>query len=203
MPETLPTMFQLHHKNKFPDCFCMKLEGILVESEQIDLPIAIEFDEQWESLLGGRVKFVLKGGILRLHIKNGQIPQKLRNLTGLKELKEIQVNECFKWPSICWITTNGSELNPVWVFEVERGSQVLKGMLPKEKLGTLTVNNQPCCMEATFEVVLKYVHITGVEGLWPENTSRNKQILATRMIAKHLCNSQLQPYLSRAELRYG
>ena len=104
---------------------------------------------------------------------------------------------------MCQVTTNGSELNPAWLFELKIGSQVLKGLLPKEKLGTLTVNNQPCCVEATFEVVLRYVHITSVEGLWPENTPPDRQKLLKIVIAKHLCNSQLQPYLSRSELRYG
>jgi hypothetical protein len=87
--------------------------------------------------------------------------------------------------------------------EVKIGSQVLKGALPTENLGTLTVNNQPCCVEATFEVALKYVRITGVEGIWPENTDRNHQIVAKRKIEKYLCDSKLQPYLSRSELRYG
>jgi hypothetical protein len=203
MPETLPAMSQLHHENKFPDCLYMELEGILVESEQIDLPIMIEFNEQWESLLGGRVKFGLKGGTLRLKLENSQIPRKLRNLNGLKELEERQANEKFQFPSVCWITTYGSELNPAWLFELKIGSQVLKGVLPKEKLGTLMVNNQPCCVEATFEVILEYVHITGVEGIWSENTDRNQQIIAKRRIEKYLCDSKLQPYLSRAELRYG
>lgn len=202
MPETLPTISQSYQDN-FPDCLCMKLEGILIKSEQIDLPLAIEFNEQWESLLGGRVKFGLKGGTLRFKLENAQIPDNLRNLTGLKELKERQGTENFQLPSMCQITTDGSELNPAWVFEVKIGSQVLKGVLPKEKLGTLTVNNQPCCVEATFEVELEYVHITGVEGLWSENTSRNQQIVLKASARKKLWNSKLQPYLSRAELRYG
>lgn len=205
MPETIPTMSQLHHENKFPDCLCMELEAIIVESDRIELPIAIEFNEQCESLLSGRVKFGLKGGTLRLKLKNGHIPQKLLNLTGLKELKKRQATEIFL-PSMCQITTNGSELNPAWEFEVKMiGSQVLKGALPKENLGTLTVNNQPCCVEATFEVVLRYVNITGVEGegLWSKNTGRNQQIVVKRKAEKYLCDSKLQPYLSRAEFRYG
>ena len=203
MPETLPTIFQLDHENKFPDCLCMQLEGILVESEQIDLPITIEFNEQWESLLGGRVKFGLKGGTLRFKLENGQISDKLPNLTGLKELKERQATKIFQLSSMCQITTNGSELNPAWLFKSYIDWQVLKGALPNEKLGTLTVNNQPCCVEATFEVELQHVHITGVEGLWPENTSRNQQIVLKATARKKLWNSKLQPYLSRAELRYG
>ena len=182
---------------------CMQLQGILVAYEQIDLPITIEFNEQWESLLGGRVKFGLKGGTLKLKLENGQIPDKLLNLTGLKELKEREAIENFNFPSMCQITTNGSELNPAWLFKSNIAWQVLKGALQKEKLGTLTVNNQPCCVEATFEVELKYVHITGVEGLWPENTSRNQQIVWEASARKKLWNSKLQPYLSRAELRYG
>ncbi|MEZ2317848.1 MAG: hypothetical protein ACBR15_02450 [Microcoleus sp.] len=201
MPETLPTISQSYQDN-FPDCLSMKLEGILIKSEQIDLPITIEFNEQWESLSRGRVKFGLKGGTLRLNLENAQIPDKLRNLTGLKELKERQANENFKLSSMCQITTNGLEFNPAWVFELKIGSQVLKGMLPKENLGTLTVNNQPCCVEATFEVELRYVHITDIEGLWPKNTSPEKQRISTILIKKYLCDS-LQPYLSRAELRYG
>ncbi len=204
MPETLPTISQIRHENKFPDCLYMELEAILVESEQIDLPIAIEFNEQWESLLGGRVKFGLKGGTLKLKLENSQIPQKLCNLTGLKELCiERQATENFKLSSMCQVTTNGSELNPAWLFELKIGSQILKGSLPKENLGTLTVNDRPCCVEATFEVALRYVYITGVEGIWPENISRNQQIVLEASARKKLCDSKLQPYLSRAELQYG
>jgi hypothetical protein len=202
MTEILPTMYQINHENKFPNCLRIRLEGILVESEQIDLPVEIEFNEQWESLRGGRVKFGLKGGILRLKLENAQIPDKLLNLTGLKELQETQATENFQLPSMCQITMNNSELNLAWVFELKMiGSQVLKGLLPQEKLGTLTVKDRPCCVEATFEVELRYVHITGVEGLWPENTSPEKQRISTILIKKYLCES-LQPYLSRSELRY-
>src|SRR4028119_360647 len=144
MSETLPAMSQVYHENKFPDCLYMHLEGILVESEQIDLPITIEFNEQWESVEGGRVKFGLKGGTLKLNLENGHIPQNLCNLTGFKVLKEKQVTEKFQFPSMCQVTTSGSELNPAWLFELKGASSVLKGTLLKEKLGTLTVYNQPC-----------------------------------------------------------
>jgi hypothetical protein len=203
MTETLPTMYQINHENRFPNCLRIQLEGILGESEQIDLPVEIEFNEQWESLGSGRVKFGLKGGILRLNLENAQIPDNLLNLTGLKELQETPATENFQLPSMCQITMNNSELNLAWVFELKMiGSQVLKGVLPQEKLGTLTVNDRPCYVEATFEVILRYVHITDVEGLWPANIARNKQIVLERKIAEYLWKSQLQPYLSRSELRY-
>jgi hypothetical protein len=75
----------------------MKLEGIPVGSEsqegldfwhtstqthQIDLHITIIFNEQWESLKDGRIKFGLKGGELRLKLENGEIPYEYRKLSG-------------------------------------------------------------------------------------------------------------------------
>jgi hypothetical protein len=66
----------------------MKLEGISVQSENhnlinfwetstetafLDLYLTIDFKEQWESLNKGRFKFGIKGGELRLHLKNAEV----------------------------------------------------------------------------------------------------------------------------------
>jgi hypothetical protein len=92
----------------------MKLEGIPVGSEsqegldfwhtstqthQIDLHITIIFNEQWESLKDGRIKFGLKGGELRLKLENGEIPYEYRKLSGSFKLsipKERQEPEASK-----------------------------------------------------------------------------------------------------------
>lgn len=49
---------------------------------QIHLSLTLLFNEQWEKLHGGRIKFGLKGGILRLTLTNGQIPIKDRGLAS-------------------------------------------------------------------------------------------------------------------------
>jgi hypothetical protein len=79
----------------------MKLEGIPVQSgsqysiefwptltqtQQIDLHLTISFNEQWESLKQGRIKFGLKGGELRLKLENSEIPYECRELAGSLEL---------------------------------------------------------------------------------------------------------------------
>lgn len=77
----------------------MKLEGIPVLHEnqdrlefwstpkhQIALHVTLNFNEQWESLNNGRVKFGLKGGELRLKLENAEIPYQLRELVGSIEL---------------------------------------------------------------------------------------------------------------------
>lgn len=100
-------------ENKCPDCLYLKLEGIPVQSDnheyfdvgcastqtqQIDLHLTIKFNEQWEALKGGRIKFGLKGGELRLKLENSEIPYDARNLAGAIELlghnlkQEPQVN---------------------------------------------------------------------------------------------------------------
>jgi hypothetical protein len=65
-------------------------------TEQLNLYLTIQFNEQWESLPGGRIKFGLRGGELRLKLENGEIPLKNRELAGALELvvqKERQQQE--------------------------------------------------------------------------------------------------------------
>ncbi len=88
-------------ENKCPDCLYMKLEGIPVQPDsedyfdvwqastqtlQIDLHLTINFNEQWEALKGGRIKFGLKGGELRVKLENSEIPYESCALTGSLEL---------------------------------------------------------------------------------------------------------------------
>ena len=88
-------------ENNFPDCLYIKLEGNPVQPEsqdsfefwrtstqryQIDLHLTIKFNEQWELLKQGRIKFGLKGGELRVKLENGEIPYDSRQLAGSLEL---------------------------------------------------------------------------------------------------------------------
>ncbi|NES21378.1 MAG: hypothetical protein F6K41_21220 [Symploca sp. SIO3E6] len=90
-------------ENNCPDCLYMKLKAMIVESpknlwtklrqesketEQIELYLTINFNEQWENLPGGRVKFGLRGGELRLKLEVGNIPYEYR---GLNDPFEIAV----------------------------------------------------------------------------------------------------------------
>lgn len=104
---------QSEPENKCKDCLYMELEiapvkpdnrGLIeriwqreeIQPGEIDLHLTINFNEQWEDLIGGRVKFGLKGGELRLHLENGKAPYKGRNLAGELELsiqKERQKQE--------------------------------------------------------------------------------------------------------------
>ena len=53
---------------------------------QINLHLTIQFNEQWEQLLEGRVKFGLKGGKLSVKLKNGKISLSSSPLSGFCKL---------------------------------------------------------------------------------------------------------------------
>lgn len=89
MEQPLSTSSQLEPENKCLGCLFMKLEGILVQQElqgnlasasevaqpaQIELRLTLQFREQRELLVGGHIKFGLKGGTLRIKLQNAQIP---------------------------------------------------------------------------------------------------------------------------------
>lgn len=207
-----------------------------VVTEQINLHLTIQFNEQWEPMPGGRIKFGLRGGELRLKLRNGEIPLRYRELAGPLELtvqkerqeqegSEAQSNVEATWTdskpgtkasvsekqttgridkfqfASCQVTTKGSEENPAWVFEVKTSEPVLKGLLKNAKLGVLMAQ-KPCQVEATFEVSLRDVHLTGAEGFWSPEVSRAKRVVLDRALAKLLLKHKLQPYLSRVELHY-
>ena len=69
----------------------MKLEAIPIQTQkqsqsttttQINLHLTIQFKEQWEQLLEGRVKFGLKGGQLSVKLNNGKISLSSNHLSG-------------------------------------------------------------------------------------------------------------------------
>ena len=94
MPNSSTSKLQLiQQEHKCSGCLCLELEGKLIEptpglfdripfvapnapaaDPEIDLYLTIQFNEQWETLPGGGVKFGLRGGELRLKLRNGAMP---------------------------------------------------------------------------------------------------------------------------------
>ncbi|WP_287254805.1 tetratricopeptide repeat protein [Moorena sp. SIO4E2] len=89
-PDVAKPFTLLIEENKFPDCVTMDLKvkpvstGIFSsrKRKQLKLYLTIQFNEQWVQMPLGRVRFGLKGGELRLRLKNGKIPLEARNLSG-------------------------------------------------------------------------------------------------------------------------
>ncbi len=206
--------------------------------EKLKLYLTIQFNEQWVQVpLLGRVRFGLKGGELRLRLKNGKIPLEARNYSGSfdpdveKQRKQQESQENHSKFEGSWdknkpgvkanhghkntggttdgfqfidpqITTKGSEENLAWVFEVKTGQPVFKGLLKEVELGTIDVMAKPCYIEATFEVSMPDVHVTGAEGLLSPEISREKHVVLDRKIALLILDHKLKPYLSKVVLKY-
>ena len=100
MPSYFPTAPQPEPENKCPDCLYINLTGIpaqpdsmyylgfvpISQPQQIHLHLTINFNEQWEPLQQGRIKFGLKGGQLRIKLENAEIPYESRQLSGYLQL---------------------------------------------------------------------------------------------------------------------
>jgi len=197
------------------------LPSVAAQTQQIDIHLSLNFNEHWEPLLGGRVKFGLQGGTLKLNLENCEIPVASRQLVGdfklspiqsstevllTESLREVPDSENLeKIPEIdctlCQVSTIGDDTKPAWIFSLERGKPVLKGLLKSAKLGEFAA--QPLRIAAAFEVAKEDIYLTDAEGLWPHDITPNQHSVLERILTVYLQANKLQPALSWALLSYN
>ncbi|MBE9123978.1 pentapeptide repeat-containing protein [Tychonema sp. LEGE 07199] len=223
---TFPDMRSLESHNKYPDCLWMQLEAIPVRSvaaqtEQLHIHLSLNFNEHWEPLLGGRVKFGLQSGTLKLNLENCEIPVASRQLVGDFMLSPIQSSTQVLFTensavvlesetaektkenhgTLCHVSTLGDDTTPAWIFALERADSVLKGLLKSVRIAELTA--QPLRIAATFEVAKEDIYITDAEGLWPHDITPNQHSVLERILTVYLQVNKFQPALSWALLSYN
>jgi hypothetical protein len=225
-------MRSLESHNKYPDCLWMQLEAIplpsvAAETQQLDIHLSLNFNEHWEPLLGGRVKFGLKGGMLKLNLENCEIPVASRQLVGsfklslIEEKPQIQTSAEVLFPenqavviksanaetiketdcTFCHISTIGDDTTPAWIFALERGKPVLKGLLKSANLGRFSAKSLR--IAAVFEVAKEDIYLTDAEGLWPHDITPNQHSILERILTIYLQANKLQPALCWALLSYN
>jgi uncharacterized protein YjbI with pentapeptide repeats len=198
MQEFSTALNSIESFNQYPECCRLELEAIPVDSDnpeagEFDLYLSIDFNQQWESVLGGRIEFGLKGGELRLKLHD-----------CLMSEVTLQQNESFTLrlnsenpTDILNITCSENwQGNLSWILEIASGNHILHGLLNKIKLGTLKITDKPCYLEASFAVAKQDVRLTDAEGLWRHDLSPNKQAILSRKLSLFLRETRLQPYLS-------
>ena len=218
-----PEPTQAEPENKYPDCVFMELAGKPVESRQlattqvleaVELSLNLSFNEQWEDLPAGQIRFGIRRGELQLTIKNGKVAYKDRvwndtlNLS-IPEHWQPQVADTTETMqattdnspiSTVRVTTKGSEDKPVWEFEEKSGDNVLQGSIFHEKLAIVAVEWKPCTIEATFKVSDNDIYVSSGEGLRSSGISRNKKAIIERLFVLRRLKSKFNPYVSRQEL---
>lgn len=225
--EKLPIPSGLEPENKCLGSLFMKLEGVLIppvagspnksEPQQLKLYLTLQFREQRELLVGGHIKFGLKGGRLRVKLKNAEIPltsnqlgrsyelvvQKKRQLADASPQDNLPTTKSEPLQLIsCKVAVKGTPTRPVWIFAVDQGGSVLKGTLKNTALAILDITAKPCYIEAIFEVTPRDIYLSEAEGLWPKNLSKKKSVVIERAIVRRFLEQNLTPYLSRQIMRY-
>ncbi|HIK26948.1 MAG TPA: pentapeptide repeat-containing protein [Oscillatoriaceae cyanobacterium M7585_C2015_266] len=181
MQETLSSIPQ-------QDCLSLELTAAAIANDSpelthLEIYLTIHFDEVWQSIAGGRVKFGIQNGQLKLKLENG----KILNCTAeeTEAITPIQV------------TLTGTETEPCWEFSAPPKQPILKGSLPNLKLGTLQVTATPCLIQAVFDIPPTAIHLTDAEGLWPHDISPNKHAILQTKLTNTLRQLTLKPRFSR------
>lgn len=101
------------------------------------------------------------------------------------------------------VTTKGSLNEPAWVFEVQTGEPVLKGLLSNVELATMLLTDNTWKIRATFKVMtLNDVILTETVGPLLRNASPERRTALELGIAKKMLQHLFSPYLSCVELGY-
>ncbi|OKH19842.1 low-complexity protein [Hydrococcus rivularis NIES-593] len=188
MPQFLSPMHLLESHNPYPDCISLQLEATPASSsrtpsQQFDLYLTVQFNEQWKSLLDGRIRFGLKGGELKLKIEGGELSS-----------VNSDIGKGFQ------VATTISKINPTWRFFPKSSELYLKGSLQRVKLATLMPTEPSYRLAATFEVSQSDISLTNAEDLWRHDISPNKHGILERAIALLLLENRFKPYLSWTQL---
>jgi uncharacterized protein YjbI with pentapeptide repeats len=194
----------------------MQMESIPVDSSEtdqklLDIYLSLNFNEQWEPLLGGRVKYGLQSGTLKLYLENCEISLNSSQLKGSFHLCDPSVEEKLQFLKLsekytpvsltaCEVYPQINKGNFSWLFEVKTGESVLRGFLKNTQLGTLKLLDNSWGISSTFELTAPDIHLTDAEGLWRHDIIPNKHAILERVIVSYLLETKLKPYLSYSQL---
>ena len=178
----------LKSQNLYPELLSMALEAVPIpsnsaNSEQFELYLSLTLNQQWFSLLDGRVKLSLQGGQLELRLENSQ----------LHDINP-QLDDYFK------ISTGNSETKTSWILTLETTKSLAANSLTRVKLGTVKTIAQPFTLIANWTVLPADIALADAEDLWKHDLSPNKHGVVDRAIAFFICNHQLPSSLSRIQL---
>lgn len=173
----------LESQNLYPDCISLALETVATSTAQFDLYVTLNFSQQWQSLLQGQIKFGLKGGKLSLKLDNGALAS-----------QDTHFDQVFT------VIPQVSQNHPSWTFTLKTSQWVFNGSLTQVKLGTITIDRQPCYVNAYFAICPSDISLTDADGLWRHDIRPNKHGVLERKLALYFWKNQFTPYLSWIQL---
>jgi uncharacterized protein YjbI with pentapeptide repeats len=193
--------------NRFPDCLDLDIEVLNLDLQtqnypEFDLCLKLNCNQQWENILGGRVKFAIKGGKVQLNLKNCLISPQSRLqdgiLTGILTHGQTPSNSSTSMVvKTEKIATTSHEENLSWLFYAPFGQQLtLQGIFENIFLGKVQISGDLAQIKGNFVIANQDIYLTDAEGLWKHDLSPNKHSILDRLIVKFLIDNRLQSILS-------
>lgn len=176
----------LESQNLYPECLCLDLNLNPITGRQFDLDVSLNFSQQWQSLLDGRIKFGLKGGKLSLKLEQGAIA-----------LTDADFGEAFT------TTTQITATEPSWRLDLKTSQSVFQGNLEAINLGKISKSGDGFHLTAIFAIFAPDLSLTDAEGLWKHDINPNQHGVLERKLAQFLWQTKFTPYLSRVQWGTG
>jgi hypothetical protein len=178
----MPEIHLLEIQNPYPEWVELYLTGGSDPSDQtFSLALGLNYQEQWRSLLDGRVKLALKTGKFKLKLSSGEF------IASSEERDDISV-----------VTKNDTQ-EFAWQLLPPRGKSFLNQVNPEIPLGKIILKDQPCYLTATWEICPADLSITNAENLWRHDLSPNKHGILERVLARFLVRHYFIPQVCRVQ----
>lgn len=172
----MPAIHLLETQNPYPEWVELDLKGICDPSEKtFSLSLGLNYQEQWRSLLDGRVKLTLTAGIFKLKLSSGEF------IPFSEQRDDISV-----------VTKNNIQ-EFAWQLLPPRGKSFLDQVNHEIPLGKIILKDQPCDLTATWEISPADLSITDAENLWRHDLSPNKHGILERVLAHFLVQHYFTP----------
>ncbi len=178
----MPEIHLLEIQNPYPEWVELDLKGIFDPSENtFSLSLGLTYQEQWRSLLDGRVKLALKAGKFKLKLSAGEFMPFSEQRDDIALLAKENTQE-FAW-----------QLFP------PRGKSFLDPVNPEIPLGKIILKDQPCDVTGRWEISPADLSITDAENLWRHDLSPNKHGILERVLARFLVQNYFTPQVCRVQ----
>ena len=169
----------LEIQNPYPDWVSIHLNGVFDPSDKtFSLSLILSCQEQWRSLLAGRVKLGLKAVIFNLTFSSGEF------LAISEERQEITP----------LTNTNASKFS--WQLFPAVGEKRFNQINQEISLGKVTLKDEPCYLTGTLDIIPANLSITDAEGLWRHDLSPNKHGILERALAHFFVKHYFTPQIS-------
>ena len=178
----MPEIHLLEIQNPYPEWVELDLKGICDPSEKtFSLSLGLNYQEQWRSLLDGRVKLALKAGKFKLKLSTGEFIPFSEERDDIALIGKEDTQE-FAW-----------QLFP------PRGKSFLDQVHQDIPLGKIILKDQPCDVTGTWEISPADLSITDAENLWRHDLSPNKHGILERVLARFLVQHYFTPQVCRVQ----